>query len=164
MQHQEPACLLPSPTPVFNMAALRSSLVHRQLINQNQRETNPVNTNKQCARVHGRETDKQRGRLRADSPQTCSPLLLSSGIAVIKIHTPDPLLCADSFLTACFVHLYSKTKRKERKKRKNIQNLHTYARIKMVMQHLFPVNKREHTEKERESERGQEGEKERERE
>lgn len=45
-----------------NTEAFKSFGVHQPLINQNQRETNPVNTDKTCAWVYRWETDKQRGK------------------------------------------------------------------------------------------------------
>lgn len=49
----------------------------------------------------------------------------------------------------CSFHASLLQEEEEEKKQKH--NLHTHARIKTVMQHSFSVNKREHTEKERES-------------
>lgn len=85
---------------------------------------------------------------------------------VIKIHTPDPLLCADSFFTACSVHLYSKTKRKRRKKQKTYRTCTPTPELKWWCSTCF-LSTRESTQrkrgkvregkKERESERGSKG-------
>lgn len=85
--------------------------------------------------------DKKRERereIKSDSPQTASPHFLL--VEVIKIPFLDPSLCANSSLLA--PHIASETKKEK-------HNLHTHARIKMVMQHWFSVNRSEHTEKER---------------
>lgn len=78
----------------FNTTEFKSLVVHWQLINQNQRETNPINTHELWARVHRweRQAEGEKRRLRKDSPQTSSSHFLL--VEVIRIHTPDPLLCA----------------------------------------------------------------------
>lgn len=93
-------------------------------------------------RETGMRKDKKRERerereIKSDSPQTASPHFLL--VEVIKIPFLDPSLCANSSLLA--PHITRDKKKKEK------HNLHTHARIKMVMQHWFSVNRSEHTEK-----------------